>query len=85
MTLAAKVWASDESEPEGLFHRETLPDCPPTWLWEEPAYAAELYGLERFKGPESCVYTVNVLDTKGELHRFEVRVARMPVATVKTL
>lgn len=75
MNLAAKVWAGDEGQPEGLFNKATCPNAPANWFREEPPYAAELYAMERFdrKSPNSRM-TVYVLDTAGVLHTFNVQV-----------
>lgn len=84
MNIAAKVWAYDEPEPEGLFNKATCPEAPPNWFREEPEYAAELYALERgtHRGARTA-YKINVLDEDGKLHRFEVEVAWQPNAIVR--
>ncbi len=73
VVLAAKVWGPGEPEPQdGVLTHMT--SAPPNWFREEPAYAAELYALERgAKMPPE--YTVYVRDLNGILHRFKVRAA----------
>lgn len=79
MILAAKVWTSKEPEPEGLFNKAMCPAAPPNWFREDPEYAAELFGLELGVGD----HTVNVLDTAGVHHRYDVSVAREIHARVR--
>jgi hypothetical protein len=83
MALADRVWGPGETEPpEGVLTR--LVTAPPNWFREEPAYAAELYALERgaMMPPE---YTVYVRDVKGVLHVFSVRAALELVVRVRPL
>ena len=80
--VAAKVWCpANEPEPMGLFNRATCPQAPANWFREEPADAAELFGLEIGVGD----FEVHVLDTAGVLHRFNVSTARDLNAHVKAL
>jgi len=89
MNTTVKVWASDESRPEGD-KLSNIHSAPPNWFREEPVYAAELYGLERanvaamygvpLDGPRD--YHVLVLDDQGVTHEFTVRVRHELVAHV---
>lgn len=84
---AAKVWCpDDEPEPEGLFNKATCPDAPPHWFAEDPGYAAELYGLERglvTLGGPSKEYNVHVIDGRGVLYKFKVKVGHELTAHVR--
>jgi len=60
MSVCVKIWHSEETRPEGLFNRETLPDAPPNWFREDLEYAAELFALEL--GQDCCV---SVIDDRG--------------------
>ncbi len=89
MSTAVKVWASDESRPEGD-KLSNLPTAPKSWFKEEPVMAAELYGLER--GLVAQMYGVHasglkdyevfVLDDLGVTHEFLVKVRHELVAHV---
>ncbi len=83
MSLAAKVWGPGEPEPpDGVLTH--LTSAPVNWFREEPAYAAELYALER--GPRMpSEYLVHVRDVDGLLHRFIVRAALELVVRVRQL
>jgi hypothetical protein len=83
MALAARVWGPGEPEPpEGVLTH--LTSAPPNWFREEPAYAAELYALERgAKMPPE--YTVYVRDVNGVLHLFKIRAALELVVRVSQL
>ena len=83
MSTAVKVWADDEAIPtaDQSTNLRTVPSQ--NWLKEEPAYAAELYGLERGTGNREAEYLVNVLDDEGVTHRFLVTVARQITASVR--
>lgn len=74
MILAAKVWASDENEPEGLFNKTSCPTAPPNWFREEPVYAAELYALERYGRSPKREMVIHVRDTDGVTHTFRAEV-----------
>jgi len=86
MSLCARVWAQDEAEPsDGM---SNLTTAPKNWFRETPAYAAELYSLERwlpdtrasFEPIERVVY---VRDDAGRLHKFDVRLRRETTVDVK--
>ncbi len=86
--LTKKVWCpAIESEPEGLFNRDTCPDASAQWFHEEPACAAELYALELGSGDEPHVgkLEIHVIDKGGTLHRFQTETRRELVAHVTTL
>jgi hypothetical protein len=85
MSVAVKVWADDEPKPpaDQSTNLSTVPSQ--NWLREEPAYAAELYGLERGAGHRGAVYRVNVLDNEDVTHHFTVTVAHQITATVRKL
>lgn len=75
--VAAKVWCpEEEAEPEGIVPPEM--DAPPNWFREDPAYAAELYVLEKElqttrpdpMALEKTERHVRVIDTQGKTHDF---------------
>jgi hypothetical protein len=78
--LATKVWALDECEPPGQAS-SNLEGVPRHWFREDPAYAAELYALERWgkfmhDGTlTKCEAFIYVLDTRGDTQRFTVHMA----------
>lgn len=78
MATTVHIWASDEVPPSSLFNRGTCPAAPPHWFREEPAYAAELYGLERGPGQ----YVIYIIDAEGASHRFDVKVQQTIEALV---
>ncbi len=83
MAETAKVWGPGEPEPpDGVLTH--LTSAPANWFREEPAYAAELYALERgAKMPPE--YLVHVRDVGGVLHRFVVRAALELVVRVREM
>lgn len=73
MALAAKVCGPGEPEPpDGVLTH--LTSAPANWFREDPAYAAELYALERGARMPS-EYVVRVRDVDGVLRLFKVRAA----------
>jgi hypothetical protein len=83
VAIAAKVWGPGEPEPpDGVLTH--LTSAPPNWFREEPAYAAELYALER-GSRMPAEYEVHVRDVKGVLHDFKIRAALELVVRVRPL
>jgi hypothetical protein len=83
--LAAKVWRwSSPEPPDG-----TVTDIntrSPQWFLEEPVYAAELYALELHLQPKDRgleAVRVNVKDTDGVVHVFDVELRKTVEAIVK--
>lgn len=89
MSRAVKVWASDENRPSGD-KLSNLTTAPKNWFREEPAYVAELYGLERgliaqmYGVPLAGLneFHVFVEDDLGGTHEFGVKVQHELVARV---
>lgn len=83
MALADKVWGPGETEPpDGVLTH--LTSAPKNWFREKPAYAAELYAMERGSKMPSR-YEVKVRDEDGVVHRFAVRAALELVVRVERL
>ena len=98
MSLTVKIWCPyDEPEPEGVFNRESCPDCPLGWFNEPPEAAAELYALERASfgvkkdGSQgrtrfsNIIHIIHVIDDTGKLHKFKGRAGMELVAHIEAL
>ena len=69
-SIAAKAWRWSAAEPA-----DGTPPGTPSWFLEDVKRAAELYALElraSIKDHELSKVRVNVRDTEGRLHTFDV-------------
>jgi hypothetical protein len=88
MGFTKKIWEVHEAEPpDGVLHQ--LKTAPPHWFHEDPAYAAELYGLELYSQRTSTdsfrgmnQYIIHVIDDEDTKFVFTVKVGVEIVARV---
>lgn len=77
-----KIWAENESEPEGDLLHNT--EAPKNWFRESPKYAVELYALEKGYSYNKPM-VINIRTVAGDLLKFKAEVHMEPTVNVEKI